>query len=63
MLPHTGIDDATRARALYIYDEHTQKTVIDFVDRVRAKFPFRTHTIQTRNGHEFRLCFIGTVRT
>lgn len=54
---YTAIDDATRARALYIYDEHTQKNAIDFVDRVRAKFPFRIHTIQTDNGHEFQALF------
>jgi transposase len=50
---YTAIDDATRARALYIYDKHTQKNAIDFVDIVREKFPFRIQTIQTDNGHEF----------
>jgi len=54
---YTAIDDATRARALYIYDEHTQQNAIDFVDRVRQKFPFRIHTIQTDNGHEFQALF------
>lgn len=54
---YTAIDDATRARALYIYDEHTQKNAIDFVDRIRSKFPFRIHTIQTDNGHEFQALF------
>ena len=54
---YTAIDDATRARALYIYDKHTQKNAIDFVERVRVKFPFRIHTIQTDNGHEFQALF------
>lgn len=54
---YTAIDDATRARALYIYDEHTQKNAIDFVDRIRSKFPFRINTIQTDNGHEFQALF------
>ncbi len=54
---YTAIDDATRARALYIYDKHTQENAIDFVDRVRTKFPFRIHTIQTDNGHEFQALF------
>lgn len=54
---YTAIDDATRARALYIYDQHTQKNAIDFVDKVREKFPFRIHTIQTDNGHEFQALF------
>jgi transposase InsO family protein len=54
---YTAIDDATRARALYIYEKHTQKNAIDFVNKVRVKFPFRIHTIQTDNGHEFQAMF------
>ncbi len=27
------------------------------MDRVRVKFPFRIHTIQTDNGHEFQALF------
>jgi transposase InsO family protein len=54
---YTAIDDATRARALYIYDRHTQQNAVDFVNRVREKFPFRIHTIQTDNGHEFQALF------
>ena len=30
---------------------------IDFVDYVVSKFPFRIHTIQTDNGHEFQSKF------
>lgn len=53
--PYKAIDDATRARALYIYDKHNPKeNAIDFVNRVRAKFHFRIHTVQTDNGHEFQ---------
>lgn len=33
---YTAIDDATRARAFYIYDKHTQANAIDFVDKVRG---------------------------
>ena len=40
-----------------IYDKHIQKCAIDFVDYVRNKFPFRIHTIQTDNGHEFQSKF------
>jgi len=54
---YTAIDDATRARALYIYDRHSRQNAIDFVDKVRARFPFRIHTIQTDNGHEFQALF------
>ena len=54
---YTAIDDATRIRALKIYDKHNQDCAIDFVDYVIAKFPFRMNTIQTDNGHEFQSKF------
>jgi IS30 family transposase len=54
---NTAIDDATKARVLYIYDKHSQHNAIAFVDLVRSKFPFRIHTIQTDNGHEFQVLF------
>ena len=54
---YTAIDDATRARALRIYRRHNQKNAIDFVDYMRNEFPFRIHTIQTDNGHEFQAQF------
>jgi transposase len=38
---YTAIDDATRVRALKIYDKHTQASAIDFVDHIIEKFPFR----------------------
>jgi transposase InsO family protein len=54
---YTAIDDATRARALRIYDKHHQSCAIDFIDYIITKFPFRIHTIQTDNGHEFQAKF------
>jgi transposase InsO family protein len=54
---YTAIDDATRIRALKIYDKHTQANAIDFINYVVAKFPFRIHTLQTDNGHEFQAKF------
>jgi len=54
---YTAIDDATRARALKIYERHTQANAQDFVDHIRQTFPFRIHTIQTDNGHEFQAKF------
>ncbi len=54
---YTAIDDATRIRALKIYERHTQQNAIDFVDYVIAKFPFRINTIRTDNGHEFQAKF------
>ena len=37
---YTAIDDATRVRALQIYDRHTQKNAIHFVNHVIEKIPF-----------------------
>src|SRR5450631_655680 len=54
---YTAIDDATRVRALKIYDNHTQTNAIDFVDHVIEKFPFRIKEIRTDNGHEFQAKF------
>jgi len=59
---YTAIDDATRARALKIYPKHNQHCAIQFIDYIRGKFPFRIHTIQTDNGHEFQAQFIGIVK-
>jgi hypothetical protein len=63
--------DATRVRALKIYDRHTQANAIDFSDRIIEKFPFRIREIRppplidffaincraTDNGHEFQAKF------
>ena len=54
---YTAIDDATRIRALKIYNRHTQENAIHFIDYVINKFPFRIHTIRTDNGHEFQAKF------
>jgi len=54
---YTAIDDATRVRALKIYNRHTQENAIRFIDYVINKFPFRIHTIRTDNGHEFQAKF------
>ena len=54
---YTAIDDATRIRALKIYNRHTQANAIDFINYVVKKFPFRIHTVQTDNGHEWQAKF------
>jgi len=50
---YTAINDATRIRALKIFNNHTQVNAICFIDYVIEKFPFRIHTIRTDRGHEF----------
>jgi transposase InsO family protein len=54
---YTAIDDATRIRALKGYTKHSQANAINFIDYVVKKFPFRIHTAQTDNGHEFQAKF------
>ena len=54
---YTAVDDATRIRALKIYNKHNQKNAIEFIDHVVNKFPFRIHTIRTDRGHEFQAQF------
>ena len=54
---YTAIDDATRIRALQIYDKQNQHNAIEFVDYVVKKFPFRIKSIRTDRGHEFQAKF------
>ncbi len=54
---YTAIDDATRIRALKIYQRHNQKSAIDFIDHVIWRLPFRIHTVRTDRGREFQARF------
>ncbi len=54
---YTAIDDATRIRALKVYERHTQKNAINFVDYVIDKFPFRIQPFRTDRGHEWQAQF------
>lgn len=54
---YTAIDDATRIRALQIYERHTQANAIRFFDYMLEKFPFRIHTVRTDRGHEWQALF------
>ena len=65
-----AINDATRERALKVYEKHTQANAIDFVNHIIAKCPFRIREIRTEwpiesaiglsptgHGHEFQAKF------
>jgi transposase InsO family protein len=54
---YTAIDDATRVRALKIYEKHNQKSSVDFFNYVIEKFPFRIQQIRTDRGHEWQAKF------
>ena len=50
---YTYIDEATRERFLYWYEEHTPANTVDFIYRVIKYFGYKPKEIQTDNGTEF----------
>ena len=50
---YTYIDEATRERYLYWYEEHTPANTIDFIYRVIKYLGYKPKEIQTDNGTEF----------
>ena len=50
---YTCIDEATRERFLYWYDEHTPANTVDFVKRCITYYEYKPVEIQTDNGTEF----------
>ena len=50
---YTVIDEATRQRFLYAYEEQTAYSTVDFVIRAIRFFGYRPRIIQTDNGQEF----------
>ena len=50
---YTCIDEASRQRYIYPYEEHTPSNTVDFVKRCINYFKYKTKEIQTDNGQEF----------
>lgn len=50
---YTYIDEATRERFLYWYEEHTPTNTVDFIQRLIKYLGYRPKEIQTDNGIEF----------
>lgn len=50
---YTMIDEASRERFIYHYDEHSSYTSCDFVKRAISYFGYKPLKIQTDNGFEF----------
>lgn len=50
---YTMIDEATRERFIYPYDEHTISATLDFIKRAIAYFGYLPSIMQTDNGLEF----------
>jgi transposase InsO family protein len=55
----TAIDECTRIRFLYGYEEHTPENSVDFFRRLQKEFPFKIRTVQTDNGTEFTYKYIS----
>ena len=55
----TAIDECTRLRYVFGYEEHTPENSVDFLQRLTAVFPFPIQTVQTDNGTEFTYRFIS----
>lgn len=58
----TAIDECTRMRFVYGFEEHTPENTVRFLAMVIKAFPFKIKTIQTDNGTEFTYKFISNER-
>lgn len=55
----TAIDECTRMRFVYGFEEHTPENTVAFLKMVIKAFPFKIQTIQTDNGTEFTYKYIS----
>ena len=54
-----AIDECTRIRFVYAFEEHTPENSVRFLLMLRKAFPFKIQTIQTDNGTEFTYKYIS----
>ena len=55
----TAIDECTRLRFVYGFEEHTPENSVKFLRMLVKAFPFQIQTIQTDNGTEFTYKYIS----
>jgi len=55
----TAIDECTRMRFIYGFEEHTPENSVKFLAMLIKVFPFKIKTIQTDNGTEFTYKYIS----
>lgn len=55
----TAIDECTRIRFIYGFEEHTPENSVKFLSMLQEVFPFKIQTIQTDNGTEFTYKYIS----
>ena len=55
----TAIDESTRMRFVYGFEEHTPENSVRFLKMLIKAFPFKIQTVQTDNGTEFTYKYIS----
>lgn len=55
----TAIDECTRYRFVYGFEEHTPENTVKFFKMLEKEFPFKIQTVQTDNGTEFTYKYIS----
>lgn len=55
----TAIDECTRYRFVYGFEEHTPENTVKFFKMLQKVFPFKIQTIQTDNGTKFTYKYIS----
>ena len=55
----TAIDECTRFRFIYGFEEHTPENSVKFLSQLQRAFPFKIQRIQTDNGTEFTYKYIS----
>lgn len=55
----TAIDECTRIRFIYGFEEHTPENSVKFLMMLQKVFPFKIQVIQTDNGTEFTYKYIS----
>ena len=58
----TAIDECTRYRFVYGFEEHTPENSVKFLKLLEKAFPFQIQTIQTDNGTEFTYKYISETK-
>lgn len=58
----TAIDECTRFRFVYGFEEHTPENTVKFLKMLLKAFPFKIQTIQTDNGTEFTYKYISETK-
>ncbi|MEG1943167.1 MAG: DDE-type integrase/transposase/recombinase [Angelakisella sp.] len=58
----TAIDECTRIRFIYGFEEHTPENSVKFLEMLQKVFPFKIQTVQTDNGTEFTYKYISEDR-